>query len=425
MRDFNTAPRRIRIAQQLGIELPERFVLDDRPWHVVVSSRLGRNLIGRHADLAVLRRFIEQAVARNDQVAIVHGTASEPWCSRAAQLLQIEPVRLFCNDGSVAASKTRHEPIWQPLQTPTSVCRDTVAIQLADRVDATFVRPGGTIFRLLEQRLASEPPGLAPSVQVAVTSYNQTVAQDLIKRGAIGYWSPIQTRAVRWMDEGDEATNPPHATKVLESLTQTPDRWLVHSTRGRSGPWPGQSLQQFYDWLLMSSPTIENSTPLDTLTHIIKQRRLIGSHQTTSCKTSVVCFSGLPLMQWLCRRAFRPHLGRWDAEPFGIAVRRDAAERLGCRPVIYGDQSTLATVSQSDRWRFQAAGKTFDWTSEHEWRCPSPVDLTDFAADEVAVFVQDPIHFSAVSESPWPVVAVSSMATHSAEDAVSNRTSSK
>jgi len=290
-----------------------------------------------------------------------------------------------------------------------SWCRDELAIELADRIDATFVRSGGKIMRLLCDRLERDP---ALTVQVFVTSANDVAAKELIARGAIGYWLKFEHRAESLLDEKALKTTSSSSNEdcvaAINSLVEHPDQWLIHSTREQSGAWPGQSQQQFNDWLLLSEPSIDPSSPLETLRRIVHEKRLIGSHRTTS-SSSVVCFSALPIMHWLARRKFRPHLSRWDAEPYGVALSRSAATRLGVQSVIYGDKQTLASLDAIDRWRFQSVGTTYDWKSEQEWRGAGVIDLAQFATDEVIVFVKDTTEPTAVGKSPWPIVSVASL----------------
>jgi len=396
--------RRDEIARELKTEFPERVAVDTLPWHSVVCSRLGKNLVAKRAAISVTRKFIEAASRRGERTLIVRDTASQPWSDRACELLGLPSLRIAAH----AAAAAETQPPWMPLEI-ASWCRDELAIELADRIDATFVRSGGKIMRLLCDRLERDP---ALTVQVFVTSANDVAAKELIARGAIGYWLNFEHRAESLLDEKALKTTSSSSNEdcvaAINSLVEHPDQWLIHSTREQSGAWPGQSQQQFNDWLLLSEPSIDPSSPLETLRRIVHEKRLIGSHRTTS-SSSVVCFSALPIMHWLARRKFRPHLSRWDAEPYGVALSRSAATRLGVQSVIYGDKQTLASLDAIDRWRFQSVGTTYDWKSEQEWRGAGVIDLAQFATDEVIVFVKDTTEPTAVGKSPWPIVSVASL----------------
>ena len=394
--------QRDEVARELGIELPEPLTSDARPWHSVVCSRLGRNLISKRASIAVARRFVEVANLRGDRTLVVRDTAAHPWTDRACELLGFEPVRVANSDAA--------DP-WVLIDI-ASFCRDKLAIELADRVDATFVRPGGKIMRLLCDRLERDP---AAQVQVLVTSASDQAAKELIARGAIGYWLNLEPQNKVASSENlvpidhDATTRSGRGSSFVQSLIQHPERWLIHSTRERTGPWPGQSLQQFKDWLLLSEPFSEPSSPLETLRRIVHEKRLVGSHRTTSSSTPVVCFTALPILEWLSHRKFRPHLNRWDAEPYGVAINRSFAERMGIQSVVYGGKETLASLDKEHRWRFQAAGTTYDWRSEQEYRGLGTIDLSGFATGDVVVFVNNDEDVRCLHPLPWPIVPVSSL----------------
>ena len=392
--------RRDEVARDLRLEFPERVTTDNLPWHSVVCSRLGKNLVAKRAAISLTRKFVEAADRRGDRTLIVRDTAAHPWTERACELLGLEPARIAIDEATTP---------WIPIEV-ASFCRDKLAIELADRIDATYVRPGGKIMRLLCDRL-ERTPGLA--VQVLVTSTNDVSAKELIARGAIGYWLNFEPRSESLSNEnGSQPVSGfsiDECDRAVSSLVEHPDQWLIHSTREQSGAWPGQSQQQFNDWLLLSEPAIEPSSNLETLRRIVHEQRLIGSHRTTSSSAPVVCLSALPIIDWLARRKFRPHLSRWDAEPYGIALSRTAAAKLGVQSVVYGDKETLAALDQGSRWRFQAVGTTYDWTGEQEWRGPGVINLSLFSKDEVVVFVKEENEKASLHRSPWPVVSVASL----------------
>lgn len=423
-------PRRHQVATRMGICLPPDLETDRRPWHTVVMSRLGRNLLARRVELAMLFRFAEQAVKADQAVLAVPGTAAHRWLKRSCELLagpliELEPaddagesVQPTAVISDVPAPLHTVHLLSQPNGAAVPLSRDVLAVMLADRVDATWVRPGGTIHHLLGQRLAEEPAAavrvLIPpgSGSCAAAATNRAI-RELLAAGAIGYFCPpAEQSGSESLSDSSEPHNFPTAVDpaLLASLIHHPQRWLVHCTRAPQGPWPGQSEQQFRDGLLLGSPEAAEPTPLTTLQRILKQQKLVGTSRTVSGHQPVVCFSALPLLQITAGRRFRPHLGRWDAEPYGLAIDLNAAQRLGAQPVIYCDQQEAVTaIPAEQRWRRQSRGRTFDWTTEHEWRLPGPADLRLLQPSEIVVFVGHDHELEQLPPTPWPVVSIQSL----------------
>ena len=183
--------------------------------------------------------------------------------------------------------------------------------------------------------------------------------------------------------------------------------WLVHCTRGTDAAWPGVTPRQYLDSMLLGDGEAGGGDALQTLSRIVRSGRLLARAGASSRAHAVVCFSAVPLRELLCRRCYRPHLHRWDYEPYGVAIRCRAAAAAGVKPVIYGDPTDRATIPPDDRYRFQPRGATYDWTAEREWRSPGDIDLGRFAADDVRVFVPNAEDAVAVGRlSRWPVTVV-------------------
>ena len=114
--------------------------------------------------------------------------------------------------------------------------------------------------------------------------------------------------------------------------------------------------------------------------------------------------SAVPLLQLLRQRCFRPHVQRWDYEPYGVAVRRRAIHQFGGRSVIYGEPVEAKKLPACERFRYQAKGKTNDWRKEKEWRLACSLSLKSLNPCDVRIFALD----SALARSrlvnlPWKV----------------------
>lgn len=450
-------PRRVPFARRHGIA--RLLEGDPPPWHCLVSSRLGRSTIARRSEIATAYRWTQAAVASGFVPIAIPETATFPWVVRACELIGTRPLIVSFDDHPFNPITTETSPtdsnpteagpkqaapredappsaILIPKADPTW-SRDHLPFLLADRIDVISVRPGGTILPLLEARLREDLLALSRDdagedlsrrtdaachspirILVKVPGWGQTVSPaeqrmfvDLISLGAIGHcWREPSGRV------DSQGGGPPGSAasetlrqRAAMSLLRKPNRWLIHSTRARSGPWPGESESQFRDWLLLSNPTPSDPSPLETLHRIVGQRHLIGGGPTIRGGRSIVSFSALPLIDFVAHRTFRPHVGRWDAEPYGIAIRKDAARKLGARSVIYVDRDFESEIPPASRWRIQPRGKTFDWTVEREWRVRGDIDLRRLASDEAIVFVDRETEVSRLADSPWPVISIESL----------------
>jgi hypothetical protein len=119
-------------------------------------------------------------------------------------------------------------------------------------------------------------------------------------------------------------------------------------------------------------------------------------------------------------RTYRAHRRRWDAEPFGIAIRMDRLATCGARPAIYGDESVWEKLAEPDRPWFQlqttrAGKRPIDWSREQEWRLLGDLWLDDLPRDDVRIFVADMDAAARVAAmSPWTVVVLNADESRSA-----------
>ena len=151
-----------------------------------------------------------------------------------------------------------------------------------------------------------------------------------------------------------------------------------------------------------------------TLLRILVGQKILGSRLLTRGSVPTVSLTENRVDEWHKLRKFQPHLGRWDYEPFGIAMRRLVLERFSARPVIYGDDPIWNSLSPKQQPFFQTAKSgrgrnSMDWTQEREWRILGDIDLRQFGSSDAFVFVGDPASASLLQAfSRWPVVLISS-----------------
>lgn len=448
--------RRHRVAAALGLQLPAATLADPRPWHAVVCSHLGRSLRTHHRALATLFHWTQDSLAGGAAQLCVAGTAAAPWVQRACDLLHAAPLKLALADDAAAPQAADCLLVCSPHRPGN---RDQLAILLADSVDVVWLRRGGAIERYLRQRLSQPQPGIVRLLLPSRPSSTTVRFHRWMAAGAVGgfvSWPTAVARSVAVDRSGgprasaplpavprevprDASQNQAQARAQLAAwqLAHQPADWLIHCTRTAAGRWPGQSAEQFADSLLLTPPQEFDGTPMAALQRIVAQQRLIGSGLTSRRRQPVVCLSDRPLLEIIGRRQYRCHLGRWDAEPYGIAVRKAVAAAQGARPVCYlrdgrrieladghpvesadgdasGSRALPGDATVAADWLCQPAGRRGQWLAEREWRLPAALNLQQCQADQVVVFVPSAQQAAALSGCRWPVVDRDSVAAQAA-----------
>ncbi len=194
---------------------------------------------------------------------------------------------------------------------------------------------------------------------------------------------PVAPVARRW-------DHPTPLSASFRLISRLPWPALLHWTRSIDGPWPGQSPDEYLAQLLLQSHMARRS-PLDTLRKILRDRCLRASAAAIGGCIPVVCFTEQPLERWHELRRYRRHRRRWDFEPYGIALRRDALRRRGARRVRYAAEARQRgpAPSRQAHWRQRTATADgrIDWRIEREWRIVGDLCLRPLEAHDMAVFV--------------------------------------
>jgi len=389
---------RTRAGQNLDYRRPSdwsQVLQSDRPLMAVVSSRIGHQVsvhrqIGRQLTVSA-----QIANKLNATWVVGCGTAIEPWLRHAADRFQI-PLIGFATGRAKGDTQT---DCLIDRKDGVSIDINALVMAIADRVDVVRVRRGGNIAKLLTKRLAWTPGLVRVAIRLDEPPRRSTDGTDWLQLGAVGRYLPTeQLKTIPDERRGDQSGQLTSITAARRLSPTSPNRllsgaaageWLVHCTRARSGPWPGQSLNAYRDDVLLGPPDVAAREPLDALRRIARTGYLVAGAVASRQQHPVVCFSATPLAELLRRRRYRSHLKRWDYEPFGVAIRREAAERAGCQQAIYGDNQTYKDLDPASRFRFVHQGTRIDWRGEQEWRFSGDIDLTCFGTDEVRLFVPD------------------------------------
>lgn len=287
---------------------------------------------------------------------------------------------------------------------------DEILIRSACTTILLSVRKNGNVERAVRKRLSDshKPDSYHPLTRLLMNKQltAQPIEISLRELGAIGWWLCPKKETG---DSGSEFPTP--IDPILLTPTEIPTgEFLLHYTRRRVGPWPEQSRNEFLDDLIFSDCQKQRDE-LAALGRILTTRRLIGSNELTRDQRPVVCFSEIPVAELEAHRVFRPHLGRWDFEPYGIAIDRQYMQHLGAAKAIYANERDWEDLPSHQRPFFQirtSSNQKIDWQVEQEWRIVGDVDLEKIPRDLAFVFVKNNSDVKSISRlCRWPIVVLS------------------
>lgn len=397
----------------------------------VSSSRMSRKLDEHPEWFDALRTLAVHISQTSDFLITASGTTAHVFVDRLAKLFQIPVLQFepFPEHPSLAWFNHQVEPenvsgqgslkfkaFFNPLEGgPAKQPKfnvDDLLIGLARTAVLLSVRRNGNIHKSARRRIAGKPdPGTRLLINRKLTP--ESVQSDLLGLGATAWWlydvdSPdLQVASENQLMSPEQGM--PNAP-ILRLNEIESENYVAHWTRRRVGPWPDQSQPEYLDDLIFQTSRRLHGK-LSTLCRILAIGRILGSHGLTRDARDVVCFSELPLDEILNQRVFRPHLGRWDFEPYGIAIDKQCLKRLGARPVFYGDDGQWEQLSEFDQAFFQlktSQSSNIDWTKEQEWRLIGDLILDNIPVDQAVVFVKSKSDAHTVSGlSRWPIVILS------------------
>jgi hypothetical protein len=303
---------------------------------------------------------------------------------------------------------------------------DQAVVCLSHFVFALSVRSGGKMESLLKRRLQSAdiPEGTTYVACHQGTSRPGAPEPSLLQCGAVGWVHTRDSNVISAVSDrlaNADAVIPRcrtlasecgvftvQPTMPLEKLMQS-DRFLIHCTRARRGPWPDQSLEQFHDELLCHGWS-GSPQPIETLCRILDQQRLFASRLGRQGFRETVCFSEARIETLLAMRRFQSHLGRWDWEPYGIMIDREWLAAAGARPVTYVDRHQAKKMNPEELTFSHVvsnASNSQDWRREKEWRLLGDLRLQTVPFHKAIIFVSNSEEAKIVSgRSRWPIAIV-------------------
>lgn len=116
---------------------------------------------------------------------------------------------------------------------------------------------------------------------------------------------------------------------------------------------------------------------LDNLVSILREGVVRGSTRMVRERRAVVCLFDVPVRDL---RMLLDRRNRRRYEPFGIAIDKRYAFRMGARPVIYMPwDEAESLLAPGERWRVVALelerDVPIDWSYEREWRLAGDLAL--------------------------------------------------
>jgi len=388
-----------------------------RPWFALLSSRpaprfdvVGRGWRDR------LRWAIAELAQRRAALLFDRDGPCAPWIRRAAERARLSTIELeltrrakqFSQRQRVAggeaipcvtrlmierAAHRRTRSDASPLRRE-QLTSEQLLLRLSDRSIVLHVRSAGNLEHALEE-LRSRHPAWLDDVTIC-GGPNEPAAARWVAEGLGGRWfpepvwqQPKRLAGLLTAASPSIAPLPADCFWLTDWINRHRTAWpfLIHCTRGRRGPWPDQSTNEYLDEVLEERAG-HTFDPMTTLLRIVEQGRLIASGRWVRGGQPVVSFSATPLDRLLADRQYRRHLRRWDYEPFGVGLSRERLMELGGRPVTYLEGSNRQSDGVYEQPAASRSGQ-IDWRGEQEWRIARDVVLADFQPDHIWLFVPD------------------------------------
>ncbi len=275
---------------------------------------------------------------------------------------------------------------------------DFALASFANQMTVFSMRKNGKLHAAVSHRLSE---GKATRVLAEPSLTKKGLTDELLSSGATGWYLFGDDESPESFDDSQRFCS----ANELDS-----EKYLLHWTRRRVGPWPEQSDSEFLDDLIFRSSR-KDHREIAALKRILLTERLIASNALTRDPRPVVCFSNVTFAELKKRRVFRSHLSRWDFEPYGIAIEKTWLAKFGCNEVTYGDDAHWDSLAEADRPFFQRNdhNKKVDWSVEKEWRILDDVDLRKVPVDAAVVFVPTEVDAREIAGvCRWPIVLLQS-----------------
>lgn len=350
---------------------------------VILNSRQSLEPTGSDRWIVQTRRAVQYAKSRGyTLVTSVGMSAWEMTLFWASYYGARREVLIPSNDTTPVAEITKHyagqfhldtaETVWREIPSDGTARkrgmfqsrRDRTALEIADIVFPVAIRAGGNLERLLSQ---------AESTGKAVDRTFRVLQRD-------------PDRSCRIVID---------AKQLRPDIDARFEGHLVHWTRACHGPWPGESLYEYYHAISSRAESYPRRA-LDTLCRILSEKRVRASSRHQRKGISAVAFSSLPPTEAIELMTWRARYREMTFAPYGIAFDISFAKTLDIRRVFYGNPDMYGYLEAEHREYFQSLGLKGDWMPEREYRHLGDFDLTRIPTEKLTAVVLSPDEIDAV-----------------------------
>ena len=262
--------------------------------------------------------------------------------------------------------------------------RDRVVIHAADLVIAVAIRSGGHMEALLRARFDA-----GQRVQAVMPAADGPIwrgTRNLLTMGIPPVDEQLWQQAREQMESRRlTGANEFDWTSCFPTWRDAPlgTPTLAHFTRGANGAWPGQTYAEYLDDLWHGGMRARRDAPA-ALWRILQSSLLKASGRLIRGGFPVVSFTAASPERLDELHRYRPHLVRWDFEPWGIIFDRDWLAKREARPVKYLPGKSFARLPPAEQPFFQKhEPPKCDYSMEEEWRVLGDLDFSDAPKDAV------------------------------------------
>ncbi len=175
-------------------------------------------------------------------------------------------------------------------------------------------------------------------------------------------------------------------TKLNPKIDNLLENYLIHWTRATNDFWPGEKLYDYYQSITDLQSKYSHSA-YDTLIRILSEKKIRALSRHYRKDISAVAFSELNPSEAIDLMKWRARYREMSFEPYGIAIRKKIADKIGIKKVIYGDSKKFNNLNDIDKPYFQSVGTKGYWAPEKEWRHIGEIDLSKIKPEDLKVIV--------------------------------------